>query len=314
MLHALAEDLLTTFEGVALLDRYDLYQHLMEYGKEVWLDDAYQVVAEGWTVLPLSPGKTKTAPSYSELVPRPLLVARHLPEAQAAVDQLEAELVQRTREREEQEEEHGTEDGALASYLNEDGSVDAAGVKSRAVKLRKLLKSKKTATPKKSKRAKQIAEQGTLALDGDVAAMAMEVEATTLSAITADDLADAQAELATLADYLMVLDAEADAKKALKEARQDLDAQVQALYRVLTPIQVQDLLVEDKWLASLHLGAQRQMNRLAQRLARRVTELADRYAQPMPTLAAEVAKDTAQVQAHLKRMGFAVELEQLLEN
>ena len=49
LIRDLSEDLLHRFAGLPLLDRYDVYQCLMDYWDEVMQDDVYLVVTEGWT-------------------------------------------------------------------------------------------------------------------------------------------------------------------------------------------------------------------------------------------------------------------------
>ena len=44
----LGADILDTFAPVPLIDRYDVYQHLMRYWTEVMQDDVYMIVDEGW--------------------------------------------------------------------------------------------------------------------------------------------------------------------------------------------------------------------------------------------------------------------------
>ena len=44
----LSEDLLTRFNDLPLLDRYDVYQKLMDYWDEVMQDDVYLIAAAGW--------------------------------------------------------------------------------------------------------------------------------------------------------------------------------------------------------------------------------------------------------------------------
>ncbi len=44
----LAEDLLKTFSGLSLIDKYDIYQHLLTYWIETMQDDVYALVDDGW--------------------------------------------------------------------------------------------------------------------------------------------------------------------------------------------------------------------------------------------------------------------------
>jgi type I restriction enzyme M protein len=48
LIHTLSEDLLARFGELPLLDRYDVYQRLMDYWAEVMQDDVYLIAADGW--------------------------------------------------------------------------------------------------------------------------------------------------------------------------------------------------------------------------------------------------------------------------
>ena len=48
IVNTLSEDLLTRFKDLPLLDRYDVYQKLMDYWDEVMQDDVYLIAAAGW--------------------------------------------------------------------------------------------------------------------------------------------------------------------------------------------------------------------------------------------------------------------------
>lgn len=65
------------------------------------------------------------------------------------------------------------------------------------------------------------------------------------------------------------------------------------------------LVVDDKWIATLHTAIHGEMDRISQQLATRVKELAERYASPLPKLTNRVAELEAKVNVHLEKMGFA---------
>lgn len=44
----IAEELLSIFGGIPLIDKYDMYQHLMNYWSEVMQDDVYHISGAGW--------------------------------------------------------------------------------------------------------------------------------------------------------------------------------------------------------------------------------------------------------------------------
>src|SRR5204863_7211133 len=44
----ISEELLKRFENKSLIDKYDTYQHLMNYWAETMQDDLYELAADGW--------------------------------------------------------------------------------------------------------------------------------------------------------------------------------------------------------------------------------------------------------------------------
>ena len=102
-----------------------------------------------------------------------------------------------------------------------------------------------------------------------------------------------------------MIEEEAAAAKKVKDATRALDAQVRARYVRLDDDTVQALVIDDKWLATLAAVLQGEVERVSQTLTGRVRELAERYATPLPALAAEVETLSARVEEHLRRMGVA---------
>src|SRR3989344_2263772 len=47
---AVSEDILDTFSKIDLMDKYDIYQHLMNYWFETMQDDAYLIAVNGWKI------------------------------------------------------------------------------------------------------------------------------------------------------------------------------------------------------------------------------------------------------------------------
>lgn len=122
---SLSEDLLAHYGGKPLIDRYAVYQHLMDYWAEVMQDDAYLIAADGWKAETYrvietkkgkdgKPGKQVDKGWACDLVPKPLIVARYFAKEQAAIDALTAELETVAAQLVELEEEHGGEDGAFS--------------------------------------------------------------------------------------------------------------------------------------------------------------------------------------------------------
>jgi type I restriction enzyme M protein len=111
-------------------------------------------------------------------------------------------------------------------------------------------------------------------------------------------------EHAALKRCLELMDAESDAKKAVKDAQEQLDAEVLAKYADLSEDEVKTLAADDKWFTSIQLAIEGEVQRITQRLAERVKELEERYADTMPDLVDRVDALSSQVRGHLKKMGL----------
>ena len=220
VIHTLAEDLLARFAHLPLLDRYDVYQRLLDYWDAVMQDDVYLIAAAGWVEAAAPRGiiedkerkiretadlTIKRKKYKMDLIPPALIVARWFAAEQAAIDRLQADRETAARELEEFVEEHVSadagQDGPLAEVTNERGRVTAAAVKAR------------------------------------------------LKAIRGE--AESDEEQDVLKRCLILIEAESKAGKAVKEAQADLDGAVLARYAVLTEAEIKDLVVDDKWCAGI---------------------------------------------------------------
>jgi len=265
IIQRISEDLLQAYADSALLNKYDVYQILMDYWVEVMQDDVYVLVQDGWSAgktlreLVAQKGeKLKETPDLiinkakykAELIPPALLVARYFQAQQTRIDQIQADLDAASQELESYLEEHSGDDGLLSDALNDKDKVTATSVKAR-------LK---------------------LATDPD--------------------------EKAALKQAQKLFDAEADAKKSLKEHQEALDLAVFKHYPSLNEAEIKTLIVEDKWLASLQANIQAEIERVTQQLANRVKELEERYAEPLPAITQSVDVLSDKVAGHLKAMGL----------
>jgi len=121
---ALSENLLTHYAGKPLIDKYDVYQHLMDYWIETMQDDCYIIADNDWKAetYPIiekdKNGKEKTKGWTCDLVPKALVVARYFANEQAAVENLEVELESVTAHITTLEEEHGWEGGVFSELDN----------------------------------------------------------------------------------------------------------------------------------------------------------------------------------------------------
>ena len=115
----------------------------------------------------------------------------------------------------------------------------------------------------------------------------------------------AKEELAVLKRWLELSESEAALKRAVKEQEAALDLLAYEKYPSLTEAEaeVKALVLDDKWMARLSAVVQGELDRVSQTLTRRIRELAERYATPLPQLTAEVETLAARVDEHLAKMG-----------
>jgi type I restriction enzyme M protein len=95
---SLSEDLLVHYSGQLLIDRYDVYQHLMDYWAETMQDDCYIIAVDGWKaetyrlLVKNKKGNEVDKGWACDLVPKQLVVSRFFAAEQQAVRDIRAEL------------------------------------------------------------------------------------------------------------------------------------------------------------------------------------------------------------------------------
>ena len=118
LIETISEDLLRVFAGASLIDKYDVYQHLMSYWTDTMQDDVYMIAQDGWK-------------ANSDLVPPRLIINRYFAADQQRIEELEAAAEAIVRKMEEMDEEHGGEEGLLEEARNEKGKFTKASLKAR---------------------------------------------------------------------------------------------------------------------------------------------------------------------------------------
>ncbi len=241
LIETLSEDLIKTYENVHLIDKYDIYQYLMDYWTSIMQDDVYMIVNDGWV-------------GNKDLLPPELVINHYFKAEQETIDRLEDEKVSFSSQKEEMEEEHSGEDGVLEELKSDKGKISKVVVQKR------------------------------------------------IKAINNDP--EYANEMAVLVPYLDILEKESDAGKRISIDQNDLKSKVISKYPRLSEIELKKMVATDKWLETLRGEFEGEVEKIAEILVRRVKELADRYAAPLPELEQEVELLSTQVATHLQNMGF----------
>jgi type I restriction enzyme M protein len=124
LISVLSEDILKTFTGLSLIDRYNIYQYLLNYWMDTMQDDVYALVDAGWEVARKIEADAKKKNVWEgQLIPKQLIITRYLKPEENVIENIESELDEVTRQVEEMIEEHGGDDGLLSEVINEKGGI-----------------------------------------------------------------------------------------------------------------------------------------------------------------------------------------------
>jgi len=125
----LSEDLLQKFSDIPLIDRYDIYQSLLNYWKNTMQDDVYQIADEGWKVVLSLDEKKKTWDC--DLLPKYLVITKFFHTEQKHIEKLESDRESIKQQLTELEEEHAGEEGLLSEAKNDKDKITKASVQKR---------------------------------------------------------------------------------------------------------------------------------------------------------------------------------------
>lgn len=124
VIHEISEDILAAFADRILIDKYDIYQHLMTYWLETMKDDLYMIVENGWA-------------ANDELLPEGLLIDRYFQAEQLAIEEMELKKEEISRQKEELEEEQSGEEGLLEEVKNDKGNITKGNLQKQIGEIKK---------------------------------------------------------------------------------------------------------------------------------------------------------------------------------
>lgn len=265
----ISESLLQSYSQTPLLSKYDIYQILMDYWSDTMQDDVYVLVQDGW-----STGKV-----LRELEVKKGEKLRETPDLVIGKTKYKAELIPPAL--------------IVARYFaDEQTKIDT-------------LQSKLDSA---SQELETYLEENS-GDDGLLNEALNDKDKVTKATVTARlKVATDPDEKSALKQAQKLFDNEANAKKALKKAQDTLDLAVFKQYPKLSIDEIKNLIVDDKWLATLQSNIEAEIERVTQQLANRVKELEERYNEPLPAITKSVEDLNEKVAGHLKAMGLEWEL------
>ena len=274
IIHALSEDLLVQFDDLPLLDPYDVYQKLMDYWDEVMQDDVYLITADGWVAASqprelIQDKKVKETPDLTikkKKYKMDLIPPALIVARYFADEQDVIEMLQTKQAAAESELEEYIEAHTGEDGLLADATNDSGNITKASVKAR--------------------------------------LDAIQPDLMTLREAQDNDDEPDALEHCLSLIETKSKADRAVKDAQLALDEQVLARYATLTEAEIKQLVIDDKWFATIQAAITGEVQRLTQVLAERVKGLEERYAQPLLVLEEEVEGYSVRVEEHLRNMGM----------
>ena len=268
LIETIAESLLQSFEHAPLVDAYDVYQHLMDYWAESMQDDCYLIAADGCVEAAkpklIIEDKSKKTKAKPDLVVGKKKYTTELIHPELVIARYFAKDQAAIEALEAQQ---AALEQQLEEMAEEHGGEDG------------LLEDAKNDKDKLTK-ASAIARMKEIKTDKD-----------------------ATDERQALQEYLGLVEQESAVSSSVKTAHEAMIAKVAAKYEQLTEADIKTLVVDDKWIATLAIALQGELDRVSQTLTGRIRELAERYESPLPQIVDEIAVLSAKVDEHLKKMG-----------
>lgn len=125
LISALSESLLSAFSGDELIDKYDVYQQLMDYWFETMQDDAYLIAVNGWKVeINILKNKRGKETGWDcDLIPRKIVLAKYFPKEQEDIDRLYADKEKLALQMQTLDEENSGEDDLFAEARSDSGKI-----------------------------------------------------------------------------------------------------------------------------------------------------------------------------------------------
>jgi type I restriction enzyme M protein len=268
----LGDDLLAEFNSVALLDSYDVYEQLMTYWQDIMHDDVFLVMNEGW----LDAAKPRTAieDKGRKLTETPdLVIGTGRSGTKLKMDLISPSLIVAKYFADEQakiNELNGRADSAaraVEEYTEEYAVED--GPLSAAMDDDKINKALASARLKQAKREDSDPE-----------------------------------EIKALEQLINLYDTEAATRKAVKDAKSDLDLATLKKYGELTVDEIKRIVLDDKWHATVSTRVASEVNSLTLNLVSRIRQLGERYAETVEDLGTQLTKLESLVARHLADMGI----------
>lgn len=271
LIDTLGDGLLERFRDTPLLDEYDVYEQLLSYWHETMHDDVFLIMHEGWV------GAARPRPAIEDkdrkLSETPdIVIGSGKKATKVKTDLIPPALI-------------------VARWLADDHS-----------KLEKLnAQAQEAARAVEEYIEEHAIENGQLSTAIEDGKITKALASARLGEAKCED-SDAE-EIAALEHAVALFDTESAAHKAAKKAKAALDLATLKKYGDLTESDVKELVLDDKWEATVSHRVGGVLTSLVLNLLARLQILGERYGDTLAYLEAELDDLNTRVREHLAEMG-----------
>lgn len=327
----LSEQILLLYESLELIDKYDVYEVLMEYWQETMSDDAYLIIHDGYTVgrelsyeyvtkeqevdgekITVVTDKVKSWDG--KLIPKSIIIDEYYSAESDAICAAEI-IIADTKAQIDEIIETAEEDSLLREVIDDNDKLPKALKKAidktrdkietdELTELKKLLKK----LPMKKKELEAYVKDHPLCESarnekGNINKASINVRIGVIRETAPVPESDEE-DYEQLMTLQRLIEKNAEQSKLVKGLRAALEEKVKARYAALTIDEIKELTVNKKWYYSIYRGIDTLYEAVSHRMTDRILELAERYEDTLPALETSVSSCAAKVKSHLERMGF----------
>ncbi len=271
LIAGISDDLLARFKNTPLLDEYDVYEQLMAYWHGVMHDDVFLVMNDGWCEA-AKPRKTIEDKERKLSETPDLVIGSGRSATKYKMDLIPPTLVVARYFADQQSKvdtlhaEAEDASRAVEEYVEEHAAEDGP--------LAEAMEDGKISKPLASTRLKVARHEG----------------------------ADPE-EIKALQHLIKLYNEQAVAKKAAKEAQTTLDLAALKKYGDLTEPEIKQLVLDDKWQATVANRVAQVVDSLTLALVGRIQQLGERYADTVGGIEAKITELEGCLAKHLAAMG-----------
>ncbi|MCL2007171.1 MAG: type I restriction-modification system subunit M [Treponema sp.] len=266
LIFEIADVIIDEFKAIMLVDKYDAYEVLLSYWNTVMADDVYLLVEEGYKAIRDTENITKTSEKKKKDGTK---------ETKTKIIDWQGKLVPKAL--------------VIDMFFSDEKRIiddTETVITAVEIELEEIIEN----AEEYSIINEVLKENGSL----DKNELKRKLKDKTLES-------DDKMILQNMADLVLKVD---EGTKALKDLRDALDKNAHDKYAKLTDAECLELLLERKWYSAITSGIYELYIAVHHWITDRVSELNDRYEEPLPVLESKVAELEGKVKSHLETMGF----------